>query len=217
MSLKYLSITAYKDKSFNSKVGTYTVMINPEKYSHTYSVDYSEKQGQGTPDATIKYHKSTPQTISFELVFDATGVVSTSRTDLVSEVNNFKKLAYDYNGDIHSPNYLELNWGEALSFQCRLTSLAINYTLFKPDGTPLRARANVSFKEYQDPEKADSASATSPDLTHLVTVIAGDTLPALTYRVYGDSAYYLQVARFNQLDNFRNLTPGTQIQFPPLQ
>jgi nucleoid-associated protein YgaU len=46
-----------------------------------------------------------------------------------------------------------------------------------------------------------------------VTVEAGDTLPLLCYRVYGDSRYYLAVAAHNRLDDFRGLQPGTLLCF----
>jgi nucleoid-associated protein YgaU len=45
----------------------------------------------------------------------------------------------------------------------------------------------------------------------------GDTLPMLAYEVYGDSAYYLELARVNGLDDFRNLKAGDRIFFPPVE
>lgn len=56
----------------------------------------------------------------------------------------------------------------------------------------------------------------SPPMTHIVTVRAGDTLPALCHRIYGDSGYYVKVAAFNNLNPLRKLKPGTQLLFPPL-
>ncbi len=38
-----------------------------------------------------------------------------------------------------------------------------------------------------------------------------------SYRIYGDSKYYLEVAKANNLTNFRKLTPGQEIFFPPIQ
>jgi nucleoid-associated protein YgaU len=60
------------------------------------------------------------------------------------------------------------------------------------------------------------ANKTSPDLSHILTVRAGDILPLMCFDVYGSSAYYPQVARVNGLTEFRQLTPGTQLLFPPL-
>lgn len=217
MELQHLTIEAYSDKSFNASVGSYKVMLNPETYTHRYTVDYSEKQASGRPDTSIKYEKSAPPGLSFDLIFDATGVVDSSKTDLLSELEQFRNIVYTYSGEIHGPNYLKLIWGKALSFQCRLTAMSVTYKLFRPDGTPIRAEVKVTFKRYEDPESiVHDMQNKSPDMSRIVTVVAGDTLPALTYKAYGESQHYLQVARFNHLDNFRDLQAGTKIIFPPL-
>lgn len=56
----------------------------------------------------------------------------------------------------------------------------------------------------------------SPNMTKMVTVVAGDTLPDLCFSIYGDSGYYRMVAKYNGLRSFRTLKPGTQLSFPPL-
>jgi len=216
-NLEYLTIEGYKDCKFQSKVGTYQVLINPEKYAEQRTVEYSKQQAQGEPGTSVRYTKSLPANISFDLIFDATGVVDPKRTDLAKEIKQFKDLTYEYNGSIHGTNYLKLSWGSNLTFQCRLESLSLEYTLFAPSGNPLRATAKVSFVEYQNPTQIQNeAQKSSPDMTHLITVVAGDTLPALCYQVYGSTEYFTQVAQYNKLYNYRNLTPGATLQFPPL-
>jgi nucleoid-associated protein YgaU len=41
-------------------------------------------------------------------------------------------------------------------------------------------------------------------------------LPLLCNRIYNDPSYYREVARINNLSNFRNLEPGLILRFPPL-
>lgn len=215
--LLYLTMEGFKDKNFSESVGTYVAMINPEKYTEKFRIEYNDEQSPGSPNTVIKYRRSLPSDLDFELIFDGTGVVNPKRTQLMSELGKFKRIVYDYNGDIHSPNYLKLTWGKALKYQCRLTSLSINYTLFKPDGTPLRAKASVGFRNYIAPEKLEAEKDNqSPDLTHEVLIKAGDNLPLLSQKIYGDSKYYLKVAKYNKLINFRELVPGSTIFFPPL-
>jgi hypothetical protein len=36
-------------------------------------------------------------------------------------------------------------------------------------------------------------------------------------QIYGDPRYYLQVARFNGLKNYRRLAVGQELLFPPLK
>jgi len=224
--LKKLTLTAYKDEKF-SELATFTdatsssvsVMINPEEYTHNHTVSYETKnQPLGTGGETIKYNNTEAETISFKLLYDGTGVLSSPNPcpDVFAEINKLKNVIYKYNGTIHSPNYLKISWGTLL-FKCRLTSMEVNYTLFKPNGNPLRAKINLNFRGFIDPDTLNlSMQKESVDLSHLRTVMAGDTLPLLCYRIYGNSAYYLDVARINKLANFRNIKPGDQLIFSPL-
>jgi hypothetical protein len=222
--LEKMLVIAYQKSNFSSEVGRFTVYINPESYSHGYKICWNDVQAQGSPGGSPNFNKIPSDTLKFELVFDGTGVIPTKLPGVLpftgdgvaAQVDAFKKLVFSYNGNIHSPNFLKLSWGTLL-FKCRLQSLDISYTLFKPDGTPLRARADATFVGYNDEvELALQAKKSSPDLTHVVTVKAGETLPLLCYRIYGSSDLYSQVARVNGLVDFRALSVGSQLVFPPL-
>jgi hypothetical protein len=217
MTLKKLSINAYSDPGFSQACGAFSVQINPESYRHSHSTQYTKNDSTDTAGVTTKFYVQDPQTITFDFTLDGTGVVP-GVTSVADAIASFKTVAYSYNGAIHSPNYLKLIWGNGMQFQCRLTSLEIDYTLFQPDGTPLRAKLTVGFEEYLSPQEiVQRANKNSPDMTHARQVVAGDTLPMMCYRIYGDSKYYVQVAQYNQLSNFRQLTPGTTLFFPPLE
>jgi LysM repeat protein len=88
--------------------------------------------------------------------------------------------------------------------------------MFSPDGKPLRAKLSTSFIGFMKPKDQNAASRQSPDLTHIITVKSGDTLPLLCQKMYGDSSLYLQIAQTNGLVNFRYLIPGTELLFPPI-
>ncbi len=220
-----MTITAYTDPGFSSKAPTatnpFTVWINPASYAHKTQIRYNDRQAQGSSGPSPEFNRVGEEEISFDLVFDATGVVppvsGQSYTNGVADgLKQFTSLLATVNGTIHSPNYLILSWAQ-LQFQCVLYSMNISYTLFRPDGTPLRAKLSLSFQSYtSETQLAKQANLSSPDLTHLVTVNAGDTLPLLCHRIYGDSNQYLKVARYNGLHSFRDVPPGTQLVFPPL-
>jgi len=94
----------------------------------------------------------------------------------------------------------------------------LTYKLFKPDGTPIRATARARFKGFiEDNLRVARENNNSPDLTHIRMVNEGDSLSLMTFRIYGDSKYYLEVAKANKLVNFRKLTPGQEIFFPPIE
>lgn len=194
----------------------FEALINPEEYTHISSIKYAENKALG-PGGEKKYSKSVPDKIEFkEMVLDGTGVVPGTNTTVLKQVALLRKVAYTYDGTEHEPPVVEVSWGPLL-FKARLESLDVKYTLFKPSGEPLRARVTLKFTAFTTTEEVfRSASMESPDLTHLVEVKAGDTLPLLCHRIYKDSSYYLAVAEFNQLRNFRALVPGQFLRFPPL-
>jgi len=194
----------------------FEALINPAGYTHSSSIVYAENQALG-PGSEKKYSKSKPDKIEFkELILDGTGVVEGTTSSVRAQIALLRKVAYDYNGSEHEPPVVEVSWGPLL-FKARMEALKVNYTLFKPSGEPLRAKMDLVFTAYKSTEEVfRGASLESPDLTHLVEVKAGDTLPMLCYQIYKDSSYYLAVARLNQLQNFRQLQPGQLLRFPPL-
>lgn len=220
--LEKMLVKAYTDSGFHQEAGSFQVWINPAQYSRDYRVCYNDRQAQGSPGGSPDFDRIPADTVKLELVFDGTGVVpgptpGIPRIDgVAAQVDAFRKLVFGYDGKIHSPRFLQLVWGTLL-FRCRLKDLSVSYTLFKPDGTPLRAKASATFLGYTDPvELAKLARKSSPDLTHVRTVREGDTLPLLCWEVYGSSAWYPRVARANGLTGFRDLPAGTQLVFPPL-
>ncbi len=219
MKLQKMRLRAYTDKDFQKPLSgkPYVVMINPESIKWNKKIDYNTRQAPDTSTASQKY-KSTPSVdLSFDFVIDCTGVVDSSRTDMEAEIAALEKIIYTYNGTIHRPNFVKIQWGKNMTFQSVLKSLDTTYTLFKPDGSPLRAKVSVSFGEYISPKKrGQQDKRSSPDLTHLVTTKEGDTLPQLSDKIYNSPDYYIQVARFNRLNKFRNLHSNKELVFPPI-
>ncbi len=222
MALKKMSIVAYSDNKFGSQVGKYDVLINPDTYSHNYDIQYNDATGQGKNGTFTQFRRMGEETVSFKITFDGTGVVpgspaASGSSSVKQQVDDFRNLVFKYNGEKHRPNFVKLIWGSLL-FKCQMKTLGLKYTLFTPDGAPVRAEADLLFAGYTSAkELAKEATSSSPDMSHLVTVKAGDTLPLLCYRIYGTSLPYAQVARVNRLSGFRRLEPGTQLLFPPIR
>lgn len=224
-----MKIIAYSDDEFKDEVadGAYTAQVNPEKYTFKYKVEQNEDQAPGTSATQIKFSKIKPEEMGFQFLFDSTGVipanagspdatVSNSEDGIIGKIEHFKKVVLSYNGEVHQPNNLKLIWGELL-FKGKLTEMDIEFKLFRPDGTPIRAIANAKFKGSMENElRVAKENAQSPDVKHTRTIADGDSLPFLTYRIYKNPDYYLEVARANNLTNFRKLRTGDQLQFPPV-
>ena len=226
MTLKKLRIKAYKDedRSFDDEVGIFEAMFNPSSFSQKYEIQFSKRQGISTTGTELKYLYNLPRELNIKLILDGTGVHEDGFFQIlgsptVSErVKEFIDLTFRMNGDIHEPNYLVATWGAGLIFFCRLASVNVSYTSFNRDGSPLRAELDITLISDDEVEKrAAEENKKSPDLTHHRVVKSGDTLPLLAKEIYGSAGHYLRVAQVNKLDDFRNLTPGQELIFPPLE
>ena len=219
--LQKLLIKAFKDDKFSDPVGDgeFTTLVNPEKYTVAYKPEYNQEQGQGTSATQPKFIRIAPQELEIQLLFDSSGVIeggSDPKDGIIDEIETFKAIVFDYSGENHKPNYLQIGWGSLL-FKGSLVDLSIEYKLFAADGTPLRAVAKLKVKgTVEDDLRAAQENNQSPDLTHYRLVKAGDRLDLMTHRIYGDPKYYLEIAKVNKLHNFRKLVPGQELIFPPL-
>ena len=221
-SLKKIELVAYKDGNFSDEAGfSFSGLINPSSYKKSYSIDYAPRKELGGNSASPSFTKMGQEEISFDLVLDATGIIpppiGTEITPLATLIENLEATVYTYDGDTHQPSFVSISWGD-LAFNGRMTKMSIDYKMFTPGGVSLRANVSLSFIQFVSFDQATSQSdKQSPDMTHIITIKDGDTLPRLCQQIYGKSDYYLQVASINELSSFRTLEIGSQIFFPPLK
>jgi len=232
--LEKLKIEPYKDPDRKQPEGgffpkSFEAMFNPESYKHTFKNEYYVDQGMNSTGVELQFSYAQPQLLAIKLVLDGTGVqelgvvraanllFNSKKTDVSEQVKEFLKLCVEYKGTIHQPAFLILSWGD-FYFKCRLHTVDINYTLFDNNGKPLRAELDCKFKgDITTKEQVKLENNNSPDLTHHRTVQAGDTLLLMSEEIYGSPDYYIHVAKVNKLVNLRNLTPGQQLIFPPIE
>lgn len=215
-SLVKLKLYAYSDSAFSSEVGNYEVAINPESYTHNHSVKFSDSKSlaEGAGNAP-KFNSIGTETVDFTVYMDGTGIAGNT-TSVEDQISSLKEIAYDYNGDSHRTNYVKLSWG-SLVFYCNLTKMNINYTMFSASGDPLRAKVDVGFSGFTDSKlMAATANKSSPDMSHLKTMTVSDSIPLYCAEIYKNSDLYIEVARANDLDSFRNVPIGKSIMFPQL-
>lgn len=221
MALKKLKIVGYEDRAFSKTSGnSFTMMVNPADYDEKKEIRYNKDEAMDGGNIPT-YQGYQDETLVLDFMIDATGVLTKAGDanfgktipELLADI---EETVYKYVGDTHEPPYLKVEWG-TLNFEGRLKSMDVKYVMFAPSGLPVRAKVNMTFLKYVDEATQQrQKSKSSPDLSHLVTVKAGDTLPQLCRRIYKSAVYCTDIARINELDGFRRLEPGIQLLFPPL-
>lgn len=226
-----LRIYAFTDRNFddsekkiNASDPTFTVPINPESFTKNYAIALDKRSGQGNQGTDPRYKRTEAEELRLEFILDGTqtmegygGADTTLQTMPVhDQIKKFLDSVYRKVGEIHRPKFLLLIWGSEIRFRCVLSNLDINHTLFNDRGEPLRAKLTVTFLNYKAREAREAEERNrSPDLTHYRKVRQGDRLDVMTFRIYNDSKYFLQVARTNALSHIRNIQPNLNLYFPP--
>jgi hypothetical protein len=216
--LEKLYIVPYSDPEYSAIAGApFFTLMNPESYTYKYKIEFCETQAPGTSGVALKFNRMPPQEFNFDFLFDGTGVVNNSTTPVTDQLDEFRNRILKYQGTIHRPHYLKIHWGTLL-FKGVLTAMDIEFKLFKPDGSPVRAIAKCAFKgTVEENLRVALENPMSPDITHERKVNANDRLPLMTKKIYNDNKYYIDVAAHNRLDGFRNIKAGSRILFPPTE
>ncbi len=220
MALIKLKIEAFTDAQCTKSAGSSVdALFNPDTYSRSYGVTYYESKVIGESATTQTFSGMAGNDMKLKLIADGTGVVPlpSGISNVDAYIQSVYDVIYKMDGSNHRPNFLKVEWG-SLAFICVCKSINITSTLFNEDGTTLRASIELSLSKTVDfKTKEKEAQKKSADLTHMRTVKAGDTLPLMSYQIYGDSSYYMEVARVNNLKSVQGIKPGDQIYFPPIK
>jgi len=195
----------------------FLAMFNPESFSVKDEVEWTSKCAIAKSGDDPKYVRVKPRVFTMEFMLDGTGVNTNGvKIPVTAQVALFRAVTTNVRGNIHRPPYLMVQYGTFVN-TCIINSSNVTYTMFDMFGLPIRAKISATFTERTVGALNDILGMlSSPDLTHKITAKEGDLLPLLTYQTYNNQTYYLQVARFNKLKNFRKLGAGTTLVFPPI-
>jgi hypothetical protein len=202
----------------------FDVAFNPEKYSLNKGVQFAEIAVPGLDSPVLQFVRGQNEKITFELFYDTT---EKGMVDNVTDVRTQTVKVYDLLKILpktHAPPRCKLRWGtggqlfsfgSSLDPRCVLESVTEEFNLFSPDGVPLRARLNVTFREYKTiEEQVKENPRHSADRTKVVTVRRGQTLALISWQQYGDATQWRRLADANGLDNPRLLSPGASLRIP---
>ncbi|MFL5740123.1 MAG: hypothetical protein ACJ75B_07890 [Flavisolibacter sp.] len=211
-----LKIVPINDKSFPIGI-PFLAMFNPENLSIKEDVDWTADCHHGDEGSDMHYNRTKARTFTIELMVDGTGVNTNGvKIPVTAQVALFRAATTGVKGLLHQPAFLLVQYGLFIC-TCVLNTSTVNYTMFDMFGLPIRAKITAQFTERTVKTLSNILGMlSSPDLTHRKNVREGDLLPLLTYEVYNNQDYYLQVAKVNRLKNFRKLKAGTTLVFPPI-
>lgn len=101
-------------------------------------------------------------------------------------------------------------------FKCIVESVKQKFTLFSPEGIPLRATLTLTLREYKTlDEQLAHLNLSSPDRTHSHVIESGETLSAIAGLYYRRPGDWRAIADADNIEDPRRLKAGTFLTIPP--
>jgi len=204
--------------------------FNPKDFTlaKTNKWKVEAKAGQALPN--VEFTGSDSQKINLDLLFDDSEHDGDVREitwmlfDMMKVDDKFKT------GDKNNarPPKIEFGWGKFVTFNAVCDSLSVQYTMFRTDGTPIRAQAKLSLTQvepamlqrggsasrYEAPRQNPTTMGIAGLRSHMVR--DGDSLQSIAYAAYGDATLWRRIADANGIDDPTRLQRGTLLTIPNL-
>ena len=208
------------------------VQFNPTEFSLEKGAQIAEVGIPGIDSPVLQFVRGQNEKLTVELFFDTTeagmGVGATSVTTLTDPVYSMVKIEPTR----HAPPIVTFIWNSSFpganlsgfsgsqgrnEFRGVVESVRQKFTLFSPEGVPLRANLTLTLREYKTlDEQLDQLNLSSPDRTHGHITQKRETLASIAHRYYGRAVDWREIADKNDIDDPRRLRSGTTLTVPRL-
>ena len=191
--------------------------FNPDNLSPTKKVKWEKKPDSGGDVSEMIFAGGEAQDFSIPLTFDSTDTGQDVRLKYKALVDMamIDKSKKDVKTKLSEPPKVMFQWGKFLSFKAVIESLEQKFLMFKADGTPLRAKVTVKFRQVDVKTGAQNPTSRS-EARKIWVVEEGQRLDWIAYQEYGDSARWRYIAETNNLDNPLDLRSGQVLKLIPL-
>jgi nucleoid-associated protein YgaU len=189
------------------------VCFNPTEYSVEYSASFQEAAPPGLSNPVVQFVNGNARVLTMDLLFDTfTDGGRRNVLDLTRPLTHLVSI----DEDLHAPPRVKFRWG-VFEFVAVVEKISQKLTMFTSDGTPVRATLNVTFKQYRTiAEQLENPRLNSADKTKRRVMESHDSIWLMAAREYGEPRYWRLIARHNDIDDPRRITPGTVLVLPPL-
>ena len=203
--------------------------FNPKEYSITKQNSWEVKAVTGTNLPVAQFTGGQARKLTLDLLFD-----SSDSNLKVREVTDKLFKMMEINPSLGSggqknsgrPPMVTFKWGSVVSFKAVCDNLSIQYTLFRPDGEPIRAQAKVSLIQVEKAKDKSTNPGSSQGQNPTTRAIAGisshvvrdgDSLQSIAYSAYGDPTRWRPIAEANGIDDPLRLRRGTTLTIPRIE
>lgn len=204
--------------------GSVGFQYNPETLSFTKAAKFKEEETQSSQGAPIRQFIGTqPIQMTLKLILDDVVPPTSGQSASGSVAERVNKLLEWTNPaddtDSPKPKDLLFEWGQLKigtegQFPCHCKSVKVDYSLFKGDGTPLRATATVTLVGMPSRQYGQNPTSGGVHARRTRRLQQGDDLAAIAHQEYGRQSAWRQLADVNGIDNPFRLPVGAELLLP---
>ncbi|MBM3131803.1 MAG: peptidoglycan-binding protein [Chloroflexi bacterium] len=199
---------------------TVDCMFRPKEYTFTKANEWTQEVITGKNVPKLQFGGGKGMTLTMELFFDTYEMgldVRKRYTDKIWRLMMINPANAD-KGNKGWPPTCEFRWGLAWSFKAVITNINQRFTMFFPDGTPVRSTMTVTFMQAAEEGQYPGQNPTTVSKPGYKTrrVREGETLDLIAFEEYGDAARWRYLADINNLDDPMRLEPGKVLAIAPL-
>jgi len=195
------------------------VLFNPTEYRLSKSNQFAEVAIPGLSAPMLQFGHGNAQTLAMQLFFDTYDPQSNNSLAAKNEdVRTHTRKVTDLlaiNGSLHAPPICQFSWGKFV-FIGVLQQADVRCTLFLPDGVPVRATVDVTFKQFYDGKK-ETGMLQSANYFKQYVVRPGDTLSGIAGELYDDPTKWRPIADENNIDDPLVIEPGRVLIVPAIE
>jgi hypothetical protein len=198
-------------------------LFNPKEYSISKTSSW-QKKANSTAIPNLQYGGGEPRKLSLDLFFDASDDPSGDVRDITEKLFALLEAHDKYKKEKKKrPPSVQFRWGGSWTFPAVIDSLSVQYVLFRPDGTPIRATAKLSLTQVEKavekkssggPKKGQNPTTRGTADLRSHVVRDGDSLPSIAYKSYGDPTRWRAIAEANGIDDPLALRRGHVLGVP---
>jgi nucleoid-associated protein YgaU len=195
-------------------------LFNPAELTISKSNSWQAGDAKGVNAPALRFQAGQSATLALTLMFDTTRT-GTDVTRYTSKLLDLLKVdpdlpSSDRGRQSGRPPWVKFHWGDLHSFRAVVDRLQMRFTYFASTGKPLRAKADLTLKQWQDEglQPLQNPTSSTPTLHSVHVVRTGETLDRIAAARYRDPTRWRLIAEANDIHDPLAVAAGTTLVIP---
>lgn len=199
------------------KIKEIAFQFNPKELSFSKTANWTAPKGaKNTKNGLApEFSGAGPRSTKIDLLIDDPDRAKGVQADVEALFDALQPLDETMPAGMKtSPPWIIFGWGKTIHMVAIAKQVTATYTVFKQDGTPVRAACSVQLESLPVEPKRQNPTSGGLGTQRTSTVVAGDTLQSIATQEFGSPRRWRELADVNAIDDPMRLRTGTVLFVP---